>query len=163
MTSLLHFKDKVHSRNLTQVKSIPLLFPRLLCQVLEHIGFPTEPQLERHRDCEAILTIEKWQHLPSVQHLPPQDLAEDQPPLAVHIEEPQIAPSIALAVTAPLPTSPTSSAPPVPLTSTHSAGTNISEPPLQHVSISLGIFSPLWMQSAPCQPRPHLLRLPIKP
>ena len=47
MTSLLHFKDKVHRRNLTRAEAIPLLFPRLLCQILEHLGFPEEPRLER--------------------------------------------------------------------------------------------------------------------
>ena len=48
MTSLFHFEDKVHRRNLTLVESTPLLFPRLLCQVLEHIGFPNEPRI-KHR------------------------------------------------------------------------------------------------------------------
>ena len=71
MTSLFHFEDKVHRRNLSRVESITLLFPRLLCQVLEHMGFPAEPRLERHRDCEAILTVDKWQLLPCTQHLPP--------------------------------------------------------------------------------------------
>ena len=61
MTSLFHFEDKVHRRNLTGAESIPLLFPRLLCQVLEHLGFPTEPRLEHRRDCEAIFTINRWQ------------------------------------------------------------------------------------------------------
>ena len=64
MTSLFHFEDKVHRRNLTRAESIPLIFSRLLCQVLEHMGFPVEPRLERCRDCEAILTIDKWQLLP---------------------------------------------------------------------------------------------------
>ena len=43
MTSLFHFEDRVHHRSLPRTESLPLLFPRLLCQVLEHIGFPTEP------------------------------------------------------------------------------------------------------------------------
>ena len=60
MTSLFHFEDKVHHRNLTQAESIPLLFLRLLCQVLEHIGFPIKPRLERRRDCDAVLTVDKW-------------------------------------------------------------------------------------------------------
>ena len=34
MTSLFHFKDKVHRRHLTRAESTPLLFPRLLFQVL---------------------------------------------------------------------------------------------------------------------------------
>ena len=60
MTSLFHFEDKVHRRNLSRVEAIPLLFPRLLSQVLEHLGFPTEPHLKRRRVCEAIFTLEKW-------------------------------------------------------------------------------------------------------
>ena len=43
MTSLFHFEDKVHRINLILAESTPLLFPRLLCQVLEHLGFPAEP------------------------------------------------------------------------------------------------------------------------
>ena len=53
MTSLFHFEDKVHRSNLTRAESTPLLFPRLLCQVLKHISFPDEPRIERRRDCEA--------------------------------------------------------------------------------------------------------------
>ena len=60
MTSFFHFEDKIHRKNLIQAKAILLLFSRLLSQVLEHLGFPTEPHLERHRVCEAIFTIEKW-------------------------------------------------------------------------------------------------------
>ena len=40
MTSLFHFEDKVHRRNLIQAESTPLLFLRLLCHVLKHLGFP---------------------------------------------------------------------------------------------------------------------------
>ena len=61
MTSLFHFEDKVHRMNMARAESIPLLFPRLLCQVLEHIGFPVEPRLERHQYCEVVLTVDKWQ------------------------------------------------------------------------------------------------------
>ena len=60
MTFLFHFEDKVHRRNLTRAEPIPLMFPRLLCQVLEHMGFLIEPRLERRRDSEAILNINKW-------------------------------------------------------------------------------------------------------
>ena len=59
MTSLFHFEDKVHRKNLSWAESIPFLFPRLLSQVLEHLGFPAEPQLERHQNCEATFTVEK--------------------------------------------------------------------------------------------------------
>ena len=59
MTSLFHFQNKVHRRTLTRAESIPLLFPRLLCQVLEHLGFPTDPRLEHLRDCKAIFTLNR--------------------------------------------------------------------------------------------------------
>ena len=51
MASLLHFEDKVHRKKLQRADTIPLLFPRLLCHILEHMGSPTEPHLERHHHC----------------------------------------------------------------------------------------------------------------
>ena len=101
MTSLFHFEDKVHRRNLTRAESTPLLFPWLLCQVLEHIDFPIEPRLERRRDCEVVLTVDRWQIMPHSYHLPPQDPAEDQPVVDLPIEEQP----------PPLPIAPTSSIP----------------------------------------------------
>ena len=59
MTSLFHFEDKVHRRNLTRAESLPLLFPRLLFQVLEHMGFTIEPRLEHRQHYETILTVER--------------------------------------------------------------------------------------------------------
>ena len=46
MTSLLHFEAKVHRKGLARVESLPLLMPRLLSQVLEHLGFPEESRIE---------------------------------------------------------------------------------------------------------------------
>ncbi|RVW19616.1 hypothetical protein CK203_114691 [Vitis vinifera] len=43
MTSLLHFEEKVHRKKLERVDAIPLLFPRLLCSILEHLGYPFKP------------------------------------------------------------------------------------------------------------------------
>nr|CAN63983.1 hypothetical protein VITISV_030384 [Vitis vinifera] len=43
MTSLLHFEEKVHQKKLQRADGIPLLFPRLLCQILEHLGYLEEP------------------------------------------------------------------------------------------------------------------------
>ena len=71
MTSLFHFEDRVHRRSLPHAESLPLLLPRLLCQVLEHIGFLVEPRLERRRGCEATLTIDRWRARPHAFHLPP--------------------------------------------------------------------------------------------
>ena len=39
MTSLMHFEEKVHRKGLVRAESLMLLMPRLLCQVLEHLGF----------------------------------------------------------------------------------------------------------------------------
>ena len=59
MTSLFHFEDKIHRKN-SRVVAIPLLFPRLLSQVLENLGFLDEPHLARRRVCEEIFKVEKW-------------------------------------------------------------------------------------------------------
>ena len=87
MNSLFHFKHKVHRKSLPRAESMPFLFPRLLCQVLEHIGFPDEPRLERRRDCEASLTVDRWQLMPRSSHLPPSGPAEDHPAVDIPVEE----------------------------------------------------------------------------
>ena len=51
MTALLHFKDKVHRKGLARAESLSLLMLRLLSQVLEHLGFPEEPRIERSIRC----------------------------------------------------------------------------------------------------------------
>ena len=98
MTFLFHFEDRVHRRSLPRTESMPLLFPRLLCPILEHIRFPDEPRLELHRGCEATLTIDRWQARPRAFHLPPPGSDEDEPaddsprgdlsPIAEHTREP---------------------------------------------------------------------------
>ena len=104
MTSLFHFKDKVYRRGLSQVESTPLLFPRLICQVLEHMGFLDEPRLERRRDSAASLTVDRWRLLPRSVPLPAEEhpaepavdiSAEEHPPPIDHFGEPQApAPSV---------------------------------------------------------------------
>ena len=78
MTSLFHFEDRVHRWSLPRAESMPLLFPRLLCQILEHIGFPAKPRLERRRGCEATLTVDRWRARPRAFHLPPLGSDEDE-------------------------------------------------------------------------------------
>ncbi|RVW13081.1 hypothetical protein CK203_108958 [Vitis vinifera] len=39
MVALLYFEEKVHRKKLLRADAIPLLFPRLLCQILEHLGY----------------------------------------------------------------------------------------------------------------------------
>ena len=60
MAALLYFEEKVHRKKLLRADAIPLLFPRLLCQILEHLGYPVEPQLERRRICREIFTLDRW-------------------------------------------------------------------------------------------------------
>ena len=43
MISLFHFEEKIHRKHLSRAETIPLLFPRLLSHVLEHLGFSDEP------------------------------------------------------------------------------------------------------------------------
>ena len=64
MTSLLHFEDKVHRKGLARAESLPLLMPRLLSQVLEHLGFPEEPQIERRIRCPQVLSMERAMVMP---------------------------------------------------------------------------------------------------
>ena len=82
MTSLFHFKNKVHHRSLPRAESIPLLFPRLLYQVLEHIGFPEESRIECRQVCDVVKTLDRARSVPQYFHLKPltdveDDLAED--------------------------------------------------------------------------------------
>ena len=51
MTVLLYFEEKVYIKKLLIAYVIPLLFLRFLCQILEHLGYPSKPQLERRRIC----------------------------------------------------------------------------------------------------------------
>ena len=64
MTALLHFEDKVHRKGLARAKSLPLLMPRLLSQVLEHFEFPEEPRIKRRIRCPQVLTMERAMVMP---------------------------------------------------------------------------------------------------
>ena len=78
MTDLLHFKDKVHRKGLARAESLPLLMPRLLSQVLEHLGFPEEPRIERRIRCPQVLTMERAMVMPISFFLQQQDQDEVQ-------------------------------------------------------------------------------------
>ena len=64
MTALLQFEDKVHRKGLALAESLPLLMPRLLSQVMEHLGFPEEPQIERRIRCPQVLTMKRVMVMP---------------------------------------------------------------------------------------------------
>ena len=84
MTSLLHFEEKVHRKDLARVEAFPLLIPRLLSQGLEHLGFPEEPRIERRISCTQVLSTERSLYMPLSIILQQQeevadDVAEDPP------------------------------------------------------------------------------------
>ena len=64
MTSLLHFEEKVHRKGLARSEGLPLLMQRLLSQVLEHLGFPEEPRIERRISCTQALSTERSLYIP---------------------------------------------------------------------------------------------------
>ena len=84
MTSLLHFEEKVHRKDLARVEAFPLLMPRLLSQVLEHLGFPEEPRIERRISCTRVLSTERSLYMPlsiilQQQQEAADDVSEDPP------------------------------------------------------------------------------------
>ena len=76
MTSLLQFEEKVHRKDLTRAESIPLLMPRLLCYVLEQMGFPEEPRLEMRARCSHVVSVDQVMTMPVSFHIRPQDQEE---------------------------------------------------------------------------------------
>ena len=76
MTSLMHFEEKVHQKDLARAESLPLLMPRLLCHVLEHMGFPAEPRIEMRVRCPLVLSVERVMTMPVSFHLRQQDQEE---------------------------------------------------------------------------------------
>ena len=84
MTALLHFEEKVHRKDLARAEAIPLLMSRLLSHVLEHLGFPEEPRIERRQHCPQILSLERTLSMPlsfllHQQNEVEDDFAEDLP------------------------------------------------------------------------------------
>ena len=76
MTALLQFEDKVHRKGLVRAEGLPLLMPRLLSQVLEHLGFPEEPRIERRISCTQVLSMERSLTIPISFVLQQQDQEE---------------------------------------------------------------------------------------
>ena len=83
MTSLLHFEEKVHHKGLTRAEGLPLLMSRLLSQVLEQLGFPEEPRIERRISCTQVLSTERSLYMPISIVLQQQDQEE----VAEEVEE----------------------------------------------------------------------------
>ena len=117
MTSLLHFEDKVHRKGLARAESLPLLMPRLLCQVLEHMSFPEEPRIEMRVRCPQVLSMERAMVMPVSFILQQQDREEVPVPEAEHSHrdyshapEPEMERSTTSDRSPPSPTLPTSAA-----------------------------------------------------
>ena len=64
MTALLHFEDNVHRKGLVRAEGLPMLMPQILIQVLEHLGFPEEPRIERRITCTQVLSMERSLTMP---------------------------------------------------------------------------------------------------
>ena len=64
MTALLHFEEKVHRKDLARAEAFPLLMPRLLSHVLEHLGFLEEPHIKRRVSCPQVLSTERSLYMP---------------------------------------------------------------------------------------------------
>ena len=76
MTFLMHFEEKVHRKDLVRAESLQLVMPRLLCQVLEHMGFPAEPRIKMRVRCPLVLSVERVMTMPVSFHLRRQDQEE---------------------------------------------------------------------------------------
>ena len=120
MTSLLHFEDKVHRKGLARAESLPLLMARLLCQVLEHLGFPEKPRIEMRVRCPQVLLMERAMVMPISFILQQQDQEEVPVPEAEHshrggshASKPEMERSPVLDRSPSSPTLPTSAAAPV--------------------------------------------------
>ncbi|RVW61850.1 putative mitochondrial protein [Vitis vinifera] len=85
MVALLYFEEKVYKKKLLRANAIPLLFLRLLCQILDYLGCPSEPQLERKRICRHILLSKNGQI--------PADLRAPAPVVPSTEPIPEVAPS----------------------------------------------------------------------
>ncbi|RVW63541.1 hypothetical protein CK203_060843 [Vitis vinifera] len=99
MTSLLHFEEKVHQRKLQREDVILLLFPRLLCQILEHLGYPAEPHLERR--CIAERPSLSTNGITLAAYFAPQGAPDGAPPvvLATSASPPLSKPTITVSLT----------------------------------------------------------------
>ena len=60
MAALIYFEDRVHVKKLQRAETYELYFPRLLSFILERLGFPSQPELERKHHCREIFLLEKW-------------------------------------------------------------------------------------------------------
>ncbi|RVW58419.1 hypothetical protein CK203_109021 [Vitis vinifera] len=87
IAALLYFEEKVHQKKLLRADAIPLLFPRLLCQILEHLGYPGAPAGPEHPE-----QPEEPVDIPSNTQPPAPVVASSEPILEVPPSAPQATP-----------------------------------------------------------------------
>ena len=137
MTALLHFEEKVHRKGLTRAETILLLMPRLLCHVLEHLGFLEEPRIERRQSCVMIVSHKRTLSMPRSFLLHKQkDVMDDYTKDLPRVEQP--VPMVEVEVEA---TSVPDSSPPVPpptaLAPPETAGpSSTSQQPSVHIPVT---------------------------
>ena len=127
--------------------------------MLEHIGFPSEPRLERRRCCKVTLTIDRWRVRPQAFHLPPPGSDKDEPAddsprgdlstIAEHTGEPPAPASpVPLPVSsapasvpqAPMPSTPPETSGPMSTAQSDIVGPSTSAPPPQYITLSARDF-----------------------
>ena len=108
MAALLHFEEKVHTRRLTRGDNILLLLPRLLCHVLAHMGFPTDPHSEPRHHCRERFSLDQWNQVWLHQHSPELLEPREVPPQPL----PSISAPSTSAPSEPVPEAASSDAPP---------------------------------------------------
>ena len=150
MTALLYFEEKVHRKKLLRADAIPLLFPRLLCQILEHLGYPSEPQLERRCIFREIFTLDKWTSMMAYDAQPGAPAGPEHPEIA-QPEDPQQAqwaeiptniraPASAVPSTGPTPEVASSAPPITPRTPPVVPITSVPHPSESSIAISISEF-----------------------
>ena len=144
MIALLYFEEKVHRKKLLRADAIPILFPRLLCQILEHLGYHSEPQLEHRCICQEIFTLKKWTSMMAYV-AQPRGLAGPEHPEIPQPEEPWqaeiptqiIAPAITVPSTGPTPKVTSSVPPTTPGTPPVIPATSAPHPSESSIAISI--------------------------
>ena len=135
MTALLHFEEKVHRKGLTRAKTIPLLMPRLLCHVLEHLEFQEEPRIERRQSCAMIISHERTLSMPhsflfrqqkDVEDDYAEDLPRDEQPVPVVEVEGTSVPDTSPSVPSPIAPAPPETAGP----------SSMSQQPSEHIPVT---------------------------
>ena len=137
MTSLLHFEEKVHHKDMAGAEAFPLLIPRLLSHVLEHLGFPEEPRIEWRIICFQVLSTERSLYMPLSIILQQQENAVDDivedPPRGEHL-----VPEVEVEVErTPVPDSSHPVPPPTAPAPTDTAGPSIQHSSHQSISMSV--------------------------